>query len=49
MNPRHVRIFLAEKGVDIPFQEVDVAKGENTTPEFLGPDLLGKRPAGNGA
>ncbi|HKV53323.1 MAG TPA: glutathione S-transferase [Candidatus Binataceae bacterium] len=33
-NPRRVRIFLAEKGVQVPMQEVDLAKSENRQPEF---------------
>jgi len=33
-NPRRVRIFLAEKGIQVPFQEVDLAKAENRQPEF---------------
>jgi glutathione S-transferase len=33
-NPRRVRIFLAEKGVQVPYQEVDLAKAENRQPEF---------------
>ncbi len=45
MNPRRVRIFLAEKGVDIPLQEIDVARNENATPEFLAVNPLGKLPA----
>jgi len=34
-NPRRVSIFLAEKGIDVPFVEVDLRKGEHRTPEFL--------------
>ena len=34
-NPRRVRMFLAEKGVEIPTQDVDILKGENLAPEFL--------------
>ncbi|MDP6953582.1 MAG: glutathione S-transferase family protein [Alphaproteobacteria bacterium] len=34
-NTRRVRIFLAEKGLDIPTVMVDMMKGENRTPEFL--------------
>jgi len=45
MNPRRVRIFLAEKGVDIPMQEIDVPKGENAAPEFLAINPMGKLPA----
>ncbi|HEU4377188.1 MAG TPA: glutathione S-transferase [Hyphomicrobiaceae bacterium] len=33
-NPRRVRIFLAEKGIDVPFEEIDLMKGELKTPEF---------------
>ena len=34
MNPRRVRIFLAEKGLSIPRVEVDMAGGENRRMEF---------------
>lgn len=33
-NPRRVRIFLAEKGIEMPFEELDLMKGELKTPEF---------------
>ena len=33
-NPRRVRIFLAEKGVTVPYEEVDLMKGALKTPEF---------------
>ncbi len=33
-NPRRVRIFLAEKGIEVPFEEIDLMKGELKTPEF---------------
>jgi glutathione S-transferase len=33
-NPRRVRIFLAEKDIQISYQEIDLAKGENRQPEF---------------
>ncbi|MGD9803899.1 MAG: glutathione S-transferase family protein [Hyphomicrobiaceae bacterium] len=33
-NPRRVRIFLAEKGLEIPFEEVDLMKGDLKTPEM---------------
>ena len=33
-NPRRVRIFLAEKGIDIDYVEVDIAAGENLTNEM---------------
>lgn len=34
-NPRRVRIFLAEKGIEVPREKVDILKRENRTPEFL--------------
>ncbi|MBP59290.1 MAG: glutathione S-transferase, partial [Idiomarina sp.] len=35
-NPRRVRMFLAEKGLldKVECVELDLAKGENLTPEF---------------
>jgi glutathione S-transferase len=33
-NPRRVRIFLAEKGIEVPYEEVDLTKGDLKTPEF---------------
>ena len=44
LNPRRVRIFLAEKGVSIPIVPVDMLKGENTAPAFLAINPLGKLP-----
>ena len=34
-NPRRVRIFLAEKGIQVPYEEINIAKAENQKPEFL--------------
>ena len=33
-NPRRVRIFLAEKGIAVPMEELDLMKGALKTPEF---------------
>jgi glutathione S-transferase len=33
-NPRRVRIFLAEKGMEVPFEELDLMQGALKTPEF---------------
>lgn len=44
MNPRRVRIFLAEKGLQIPFKAVDGAQNENRTAAFLAINPLGKLP-----
>lgn len=40
-NPRRLRIFVAEKGLKIPYEQVDILSGKNRTPEFLA-----KNPAG---
>jgi glutathione S-transferase len=34
-NPRRVRIFLAEKGVEIERVELNIAEGDNLKPDFL--------------
>ena len=34
-NPRRLRIFLAEKGIQVPDEQVDLAKAQNRAPEFL--------------
>src|SRR6202521_1041816 len=33
-NPRRVRIFLSEKQIAVPFEEVEIMQGELRTPEF---------------
>ncbi len=43
-NPRRVRIFLAEKGIKVPYEQVDIAKGQNRTPEFLKINPMGGLP-----
>jgi glutathione S-transferase len=34
-NPRRVRVFLAEKGVQVPLEDVDIGNRVNRQPEFL--------------
>jgi len=34
-NPRRVRIFIAEKGLQIPAVEVSIVDGENLKPDYL--------------
>lgn len=34
-NPRRVRVFLAEKGIEVPRVEVNIRAGENLQPKFL--------------
>lgn len=43
-NPRRVRVFLAEKGITVPTETIDLLKGEHRTPEFLALDPLGRVP-----
>jgi glutathione S-transferase len=43
-NPRRVRIFLAEKGIRIPDEQVDLAKAQNRTAEFLKINPMGGVP-----
>lgn len=43
-NTRRVRIYLAEKGIEMPVVSVDMMKGENETPEYLEKNSLGKMP-----
>ena len=43
-NPRRVRIFLAEKGIRIPMEQVDLASAENRGPEFLKKNPMGAVP-----
>jgi glutathione S-transferase len=40
-NPRRLRIFVAEKGLKIPTEQINILEGKNRTPEFLA-----KNPAG---
>ncbi|MGB7184431.1 MAG: glutathione S-transferase family protein [Burkholderiaceae bacterium] len=44
MNPRRVRIFLAEKAVDIEIVDIDMLKNENQTDAFLAKNPMGKLP-----
>jgi glutathione S-transferase len=43
-NPRRVRVFLAEKGIEVPTVEVDIGKAENRAPEFLAKNPMGALP-----
>jgi glutathione S-transferase len=43
-NPRRVRIFLAEKGIEVPMVEVDLGKAESRSEEFRKMNPLGTVP-----
>ena len=33
-NPRRVRIFMEEKGIEIPVQEISIMEGEHKQEEY---------------
>jgi len=43
-NPKKLRVYLAEKGIGIPCEPVNIVTGENRTPEFLKRNPLGGLP-----
>ncbi len=43
-NPRRVRIFLAEKGITVPMEQVDMRKGEHKATDFMLKNPSGKVP-----
>ena len=43
-NPRKLRVYLAEKGVSVPSEQVNIISGENRTTEFLKKNPLGGLP-----
>jgi glutathione S-transferase len=43
-NPRRVRIFLAEKGITVPNEQVNLASADNRKPEFLAKNPMGGVP-----
>ncbi|RLA17021.1 MAG: glutathione S-transferase, partial [Gammaproteobacteria bacterium] len=43
-NPRRVRIFLAEKQIEIPFEQIDLANQQQLGERFLAINPLGELP-----
>ena len=43
-NPRRVRIFLAEKGISVPVEEVDIVSAQNRSAEFRAKNAMGTLP-----
>jgi len=43
-NPRRVRMFLAEKGIEVPYEQVDIVKADNRSAEFRRKNPLGTLP-----
>lgn len=44
-NPRVVKMFMQEKGINVPFVEVDLMQGENRKEPFLAKNPAGQLPA----
>lgn len=43
-NCRRVRMYLAEKGIDVAYVPVDITGGENLSAEYRSRDVNGKVP-----
>ncbi|MEZ5952772.1 MAG: glutathione S-transferase family protein [Hyphomonas sp.] len=43
-NPHVVRMFMAERGIRIPMEEIDIVKGENREAPYLGTNPAGQSP-----
>jgi len=44
-NPRRVRVFLAEKGITVPTEQVDIMARQHKTPEYTAINPLQRMPA----
>ncbi len=43
-NPRKVRIYLKEKGLEVPLERIEMAKRQHKSPEFMAKNSLGQVP-----
>src|SRR5713101_1210989 len=43
-NPRRVRIFAAEKGIELSLEDIDILAGQSRTPQFLAKNSSGGLP-----
>ena len=43
-NPHRVRIFAAEKGIELALEEINILAGQSRTPEFLAKNSSGAVP-----
>ncbi|MGB5091719.1 MAG: glutathione S-transferase [Parvibaculum sp.] len=43
-NPRVVKMFMAEKGISMPFVEVDLMKGDNRREPYISKNAAGQMP-----
>lgn len=44
-NPRIVKMFMAEKGIEVPFEEIDIMAGDNRREPYLSVNPSGQMPA----
>ncbi|RAN38251.1 hypothetical protein HY11_00125 [Hyphomonas pacifica] len=44
-NPQVVRMFMAERGIEIPMEDIDIMAGENRTGAYLQKNPAGQLPA----
>ncbi|MEJ2626067.1 MAG: glutathione S-transferase [Pseudolabrys sp.] len=44
-NPRRARIFLAEKGISVPTEQIDIGTKEHLTPQYTAVNPLQRTPA----
>ena len=44
-NPHMVRMFIAEKGIDVPTEKIDVRAGANREADYLKINPRGQSPA----
>src|SRR6266404_4720439 len=43
-NPRRVRVFLAEKGLTVPYEQINIGTADNRKPDFLKINPMGTLP-----
>ena len=43
-NPKRLRVYLAEKGIKVPYEQVNIISGDNRKPDFLKKNPLGGLP-----
>ncbi len=43
-NPKKVRVYLGEKGIKVPLEQVNILSGDNRKPEFLSKNPMGGLP-----
>ena len=44
-NPTKVRVYLGEKGIDVPHELVNLREGQQSKPDFLAKNPMAKLPA----